>query len=102
MPPIDGDWPGLAPAGESLSCGDKQVTKEAPPAAPPATPVPSLRPRPAGRVETRPSGSDSDATIPAGHGLHSAAQKGKGSPARRGQDVEAVRVSECNVIKRGI
>ena len=56
----------------------RKVDKETPPAAPPASPVPSLRPRPAGRVETRPAGSDSDATIPAGHGLHSAVQKGRG------------------------
>ena len=47
------------------------------PAAAPASPVPSLHPRPAGRVETRPAGSDIDATIPAGHGLLSAPQKGK-------------------------
>ena len=41
------------------------------------SPVPSLRPQSAGRIETRPAGSDIDATIPAGRRLRSALQKGK-------------------------
>ena len=60
----------------------RKMDKEAPPAAAPASPVPSLHPRPAGRVVTRPAGSDIDATIPAGRGLRSALQKGKALPAR--------------------
>ena len=55
VPSVGGDWPGLAPAGECLSCGDEKVDKKRP-CRSAGPPVPSLHPRPAGRVETRPGG----------------------------------------------
>ena len=55
VPSVGGDWPGLAPAGDHLSCGDKERWLKAPCRSAGFAGA-SLRPRPAGRVETRPGG----------------------------------------------
>ena len=50
-----GDWPGLAPAGDHLSCGDKKVDKETPPAAAPARAGALAPPEPGGSRRNSPS-----------------------------------------------
>jgi len=60
------DWPGLAPAGDFLSCVAKKGSKEGDPASPVircANDSPALLPA-GGRRGTRPSGSDSRAGLP--------------------------------------
>src|SRR5574343_262066 len=58
-------WPGLAPAGDLLSCVAKKVSKEGDPRSPgrPLADCPALL-APGGRRRTRPAGSDSCAGRP--------------------------------------
>ena len=78
LPSVGGDWPGLAPAGDLLSCGDKERRQRSAPCRSAGSrrfPRSTRARRVASKLAL--AGSDIDATIPAGHGLLSALQKGK-------------------------
>ena len=82
LPSGGGRWPGLAPAGDSLSCTRKKGSKEGAPLCRRLRRCPLYARRRRVVSQTRPAGSNSDTTIPAAPGLRSAAQKGKGARAR--------------------